>query len=392
MIPLIIFILCFTALFHSYILFPVLLKFLKGKQHRISGNHQPSLSILMAAYNEEAVIKQKIESVLNSNYPDEKLELIIGSDGSTDRTDEIIQSFSSAKVEVRLIPFSGRNGKPNIINALLKEAKHDILISTDANVIFDKNTIKDLVKHFEDETIGLVDSNMCHFDIKVDGIAQQESNYVQREVLIKHQEGAIWGAMIGPAGGCFAIRKNLMPIVPKNYTVDDFYICMKVLEKGYKAINDLDAKVYEDVSNETSEEIRRKIRIATGNFQNLMTFKHLWMNPFSKIGFPFFSHKVLRWFGPFFLIGMLWSNLHLIGIDSLYIDKWHNFFLTTLIFQLFLAFTPLFDLILKKIGIHAVFLRYAAHFYNMNIALLIGFFKYCKGIQSNVWEPTKRKQ
>lgn len=385
-LALIVYITALALLLHSYVFYPILLSIfstLKRKQ-KDKESKQVGVTILMAAYNEEAVIEEKLNSILHSEYPQELIQILIGSDGSTDQTDQIIESFKTKFNDLQLFQFSGRNGKPNIINELKDKAKYELLISTDANVMFDPKTIESLVRHFQDPKIGLVDSNMINIDLKKDGISHQESSYISRESIIKNQEGKIWGAMIGPSGGCFAIRKSLMPTVPKNFTVDDFYICMKVFEKGYRAINDLEAKVYEDVSNDIQEEFRRKVRIATGNFQNLFTFKQLLYPFWTGLSFAFFSHKVLRWIGPFLIISLFIANSFLL--------KTHIFFQISLFGQLILLGSPLFDQILKKIGIHAVFLRYAAHFYMMNWALLFGFIKYTKGINSNVWEPTKRNQ
>ena len=151
-----------------------------------------------------------------------------------------------------------------------------------------------------------------------------------------------------------------------------------------KAINNLEAIVYEDVSNVLSIEFKRKIRIAIGNFQNLKHFRKLLYNPFSTVGFCFGSHKVLRWFGPFFLIGALASNILLFKHNQLYAYL--------LYLQVFITFLPFADMFLKNFKIHIVLLRFATHFYTMNLSLLIGFIKSIKGVKSNVWKPTKRFQ
>ena len=165
---------------------------------------------------------------------------------------------------------------------------------TDANVLFDKQTIFELVKHFKNSTIGLVDSKMQNIGIKKDGISFQEKTYISSEVSVKQRESLLWGAMMGPFGGCFAFRKNLWGEIPSHFLVDDFYLNMLILEKGFKSINEPKALVFEDVSNNLKDEFNRKIRISTGNFQNLFHFKHLLFD-FSWVAFVFFSHKVLRW-------------------------------------------------------------------------------------------------
>jgi cellulose synthase/poly-beta-1,6-N-acetylglucosamine synthase-like glycosyltransferase len=190
--------------------------------------------------------------------------------------------------------------------------------------------------------------------------------------------------MMGPFGGCFALRKELFKPVPSNFLVDDFYICMKVIEQKYKAINNLNAIVYEDVSNNLSDEFKRKIRIATGDFQNMKEFASFLWPPYKGLAISFLSHKILRWITPLFIITAFVSNLFLFSELQ--------FYAYTLLFFCFLCFLPFIDYLLKKIQIHIIFLRFITHFLSMNIALMIGMFKFLKGVKSNVWKPTKRNQ
>jgi cellulose synthase/poly-beta-1,6-N-acetylglucosamine synthase-like glycosyltransferase len=338
----------------------------------------------MALFNEEDVIAEKIDTIINSDFPKDKLQLIIGSDNSTDKTNEIIERYSYDNSFIIFNQFKERQGKSNVINALIAQANGDILILSDANVLFDKHTIKELVKPFFDKSVGLVDSRMTNTGLKKEGISIQEKSYISREVMIKHYEGKIWGTMMGPFGGCFAIRKDLYSPVPKTFLVDDFYLCLKVIDAGYKAINNLNAIVYEDVSNNLNDEFRRKVRIATGDFQNLNEFKKMLWPPYKGLGFSFLSHKVLRWITPILIIISYILN-GILAIDSI-------FYFILFICYNFVLFLPITDFLLKKINIHNVLLRFITHFLSMNLALLIGMFKAIKGVKSNVWKPTKRNQ
>ena len=309
--------------------------------------------------------------------------MLVGSDNSTDQTNEILKNLQIKYQQIRLIKFTARTGKVKIINELSKKATHEILIITDANVIFDNDTLLELTKHFKNSSIALVDTNMINKGLKKEGISVQEKTYIESEVFIKNAESKIWGTMMGPFGGCYAVRKTFFSEVPENFLVDDFYINMKVLEKGGKCINEVNAKVYEDVSNNLADEFRRKIRIATGSFQNLFAFFHL-LFKFNGLSFSFFSHKVLRWIGPLFMITALAFIFPLIKFNELY--YW------ILIGGLCLVALPFLDILLKKINVHLSFLRFATHFFTMNLALLIGLFKFIVGVKSSVWQPTKRNQ
>jgi cellulose synthase/poly-beta-1,6-N-acetylglucosamine synthase-like glycosyltransferase len=379
------------ALVHSYVAYPLILQFLlvlRGQKHFSTFSNDdaelPTLSILMAAYNEEKVIEKKIRSVFATNYPGEKIEMLVGSDCSSDGTNMILEQLALEFSQLKFTLFSQRQGKVNIINQLSEKASGEILIITDANVLLEPQTLFETVKYFGDERVGLVDTHMTNYGIVKSGISFQEKSYISREVSVKDLESRAFGSMIGPFGGCFALRKTLFTKVPSTYLVDDFFICMNVLAQKHYAINSLTALVYEDVSNILSVEFRRKIRIAMGNFQNLLHFRKLLWPPFTGLSFSFFSHKVLRWFGPFFLLAALVTNFILFNYST--------FYRIALVLQLFVTFLPFADIFLKKFQIHIVLLRFATHFYTMNLSLLIGFIKSLKGVKSNVWKPTERFQ
>ncbi len=373
---------------HNYVLFPITLKlFSLGKKQNEnvfnSEDDLPFVSILLAAYNEDSVIKEKIETTFKSSYPLDKIEFLVGSDSSTDDTNSIINSFEEEFPNLVFKNFDSRSGKVKIINALSENTKGDILILTDANVMFEENTIFELVKHFKEDKMGLVGGNILNYNIKKSGISYQEKSYLAIENVMKYQEGVLWGTMMGAFGGIYALRKSLFEKVPENFIVDDFYQTLQVIEKGYKSINELKAIAYEDVSNNIQDEYNRKTRIGAGNYQNLFRFISF-LNPF-RFGrfYSFVSHKLLRWMGPFIILALFVLSF-LLRENSSYM-----FFF---IVQLTLMLVPLLDKLLKLIKVNNVLIRFINHFYVMNVALLIGFFKYVKGVKSSTWNPTKRFQ
>jgi cellulose synthase/poly-beta-1,6-N-acetylglucosamine synthase-like glycosyltransferase len=376
------------SVFHTYVLYPVLLNLLaKGKKNNLNFYKNPDefpfVSLLLSVYNEEKILPEKLKSLQNLEYPDNKLEILIASDASNDNTDKIIEKFIHGKPQFKFMRFSERTGKIGIINQLSELSKGDIFAITDANIMHDPGSLTKMIRHFKEPDIGLVDSFMYNTGLDKAGISLQESAYVARETKIKNREGRIWGTMMGPSGGFYTLRKESFSPVPVNFLVDDFYICMKVLESGKKAINEPESIVFEDVSNNLREEFRRKVRISAGNFQNINYFSHLLIKIFHPLGFCFFSHKFLRWLGPFFILAAFFSNLLLIR-DS--------FYTATFILQLIFLLIPFIDLILRKIKIHIVILRFITHFLSMNLAIFAGFIQYMKGIKSNVWKPTRRNQ
>ncbi len=371
---------------HTYVVYPVILRIFsarkKGNQACFDFNDDlPFVSVVIAAHNEESCIEEKITSIYNGSYPENKFEVLIGSDHSDDRTAEIVTSLLERYSSLKFTEFRERRGKGNVVNDLVRSAQGSVLVLTDANVIFHRDTLYFLVRHFKNSAIGLVDTNMVNRGMKEEGISYQEKAYISREVQIKDMESRLWGAMMGPFGGCYAILKEDYAMVPPNFLVDDFYINMMIFEKGKLAINDVQSIVFEDLPGELKVEFKRKVRIGTGNFQNLRRF---WRLIFTmRYGFAFLSHKVIRWFGPFFLLLALASNILLAAGGSV-------IYLTILAFHILLYLIPLLDRFLKKAGLHIAPFRLVTHFIAMNAALFIGFFRALGKVRSGVWERTAR--
>jgi len=340
----------------------------------------PVISVIMPVHNEEKVIETKILSLLNVNYPAQKIFYFIGSDQSTDQSNTIISRYADNK-KLRFYPYSERVGKTGMINKLFKEVqkvnpihKDHIIIFTDANVIPDKNCFLELAKSLAHENIGLADSRMIAVSSSDPGISEAEKSYINFEVELKHKEGKLWGYLMGPFGGCYAIKSHLFKEIPESYCVDDFYISTNVLLQNYKAVSSREAKCYEKVSKDLKEEFNRKKRISSGNFQNLSHFKTLWLPPQQGLlSFVFISHKLLRWLGPFFL-------LLAIGLAFWIWPFWMIAF----------ALIVLSENIFSKIKFHIPIIRKVHYFIAMNIAVLLGFILYLKGTEYNVWEPPKR--
>jgi cellulose synthase/poly-beta-1,6-N-acetylglucosamine synthase-like glycosyltransferase len=373
---------------HTYLFFPAILHLLASKKRSVPSEDHPAelpfLSILIAAYNEEEVIRDKIKSVLESNYPLDRLEILVGSDASDDRTGEILEELKNEHALLHISLFGQRTGKPGVINRLETLASGEILVITDANVMLHKDTLKELAVSFGQPETGLVDTRMINTRVKRDGISLQEKFYISREVRIKHNESLIWGTMMGPFGGCYAVRKSCYRPVPDHFLVDDFYINMAVLTQGFRCISNINANVSEDVSNDLMEEFRRKKRISAGNFQNLAKYGSLLFSKRAGVAFCFLSHKVLRWFVPFFTMLTLGTSFWL-GVT-------HPFYMAIALVQAAVLLVPVIDYFLRKLRIHSLPLRFISHFVLANLALLAGFIRYIRGIKSNVWQPTRRNQ
>jgi len=375
------------AIFHTYIMYPAFL-FVFSKNKILVNNFQfkltddlPEIAIICAAYNEENVLAQKIESVFNTDYPQEKITFYIGTDACSDNTVSIIKQLKAKHAQLKLIEFTARTGKINIINKLSELANEPVFIMTDANVFFKKDTLFELIKHFKNEKVKLVCGNISKQAINKEAVTQNELQYLNFENFLKNAESKLWQIVIGAEGGCYALRKSNYIHIPSHFIADDFFITCSVLSNKGEILFEENAVVYEDTAAETASEFRRKTRIATGNFQNLTYFKYLIKNPFSKIGFAFLSHKVLRWLTPFFFLvnficcAFLFEHTILFGYIFL--------------IELFFLLIPLLNSLLVQIGIKFKPLISVTHFVVMNLALVVGFIRYCKGVTSSVWQPVR---
>lgn len=383
-------------LLHTYILFPIFVNYKFKKSISTPKNSvaisYPNVSIIMSVYNEEMVLSDKLNSISSSNYPNDKLNIFIGSDHSSDDSNELIANFSSP-FPIFFYPFGKRRGKTRVINDLVKEAlkitphqNDHILIFTDANVLINEETIIELVQSFKDQEVELVDATMIPLGFENKGISRAEGTYINMESKLKYQEGIIWGMTIGPFGGCFALRSTAFKVIPPYLVVDDLFLALHVLTNKKKVITSPNAKCYEKVSSQVYEELKRKIRISSGNWQLLKQFPEIWFPPFnSALSFVFISHKLLRWLGPFFMMVIYVATFLWYRTDH----PWGEKLFYGL--NLFLIAPFILDQIFKLFQIPILIPRKVHYFLVMNFGLVLGFLKYLSGLNSNIWEPPKRK-
>jgi cellulose synthase/poly-beta-1,6-N-acetylglucosamine synthase-like glycosyltransferase len=359
-------------------------------KHFTDPQSYPRIFVLMSAYNEESVLKSKITSVMDSDYPQEKLYFLIGSDHSSDNTDDVLQVQAAKYDQLYAFLYEIRKGKANVLNQLVEEAKQqfglneqDLVVFTDANVLFKRQTLVELSKYFAEPEMGMVGANIVNTLADTTDIALQEEFYIRRENKIKFAEGKLFGCMMGAFGACYAVRAALIKPFPSNFLMEDFYLSMHILQQNKKAILNLDAICLEDLPGDIEEEFRRKRRISAGNYQNLFAYLGMLFRPFRISTYVYWSHKVLRWLTPFMLLAILVLNIFLLG--------WNQYMLYLLITQIAFYLSPLPDFLLKKAGLHLLPLRFISYFIMMNLALVSGLFMYIKGIKNNAWQPTKRK-
>ncbi|MCK5581115.1 MAG: glycosyltransferase family 2 protein [Candidatus Omnitrophica bacterium] len=370
-------------IFYCYLGYPVclwLVAKVRGKEVR-KRDALLSVSVVLSVWNEEDVIAEKIRNLLSLDYPLEKMEILIASDGSTDRTDEIVRGVPDERV--RLFENSGRRGKPAALNDLLQHSRHEIIVFTDARQSFARDAVRELVRNFADERVGCVSGELV-FAQTGGGTAKGINVYWDYEKGIRALESRIH-SMLGATGAIYAIRKELFVNVPKDIVLDDMFVPLKIVEKGFRAIFDESAKAYDKAADSPREEHSRKARTLYGNYQIFKIFSHLFNVFKSPVAIQLFSHKFLRVVIPFLLIGVFLVNLILVGRPF-----YDGLFVAQVVFYLMAVAGGLARH--KKYGILKFISRSCCVpyvFCLMNFSALMGFLRFVGSRQGVAWEKAR---
>jgi len=337
-------------------------------------NFIPKVTLLISAHNEEKVIAAKIENSLELNYPKDKLKIVVVSDGSTDETDSIAGSYADRGI--LLWPYRPRRGKISVINRAMARVEDDIAILSDANVIYERQAVRELVKHFQNPKIGAVSGSVTVVNAP-SRMGIMERVYQRYENYIKEMETRV-GSITCVDGAMYAIRKDLYRKVQENVILDDLVISMNIARQGKTIPFEPKAKGYEHAAVTVGEGFWTRVRVIAGAVQAIkqrMAFPRI-HQPF--LMFKFISHKILRWGMPFLLIGLFSVNLLLIDQEP---------YMVFLIFQL--GFYAL-GLIGFMSGAAVGFLSIPFYFCMQNIATLAGIWRGLRDGQSVMWDKAER--
>lgn len=296
--------------FYAYLGFPLVLLALRLVIRRDvkKGPIQPFVSLLIPAYNENDVIARKIENSLALNYPPDRLEIVVASDGSKDRTAETAQKLADG-IRVRVLAFAQNRGKIATLNASVLELRGEIIVFSDASAMLPADSVRLLIENFADPAVGAASG--LYKIVKADevDVGKSEDLYWRYETFLKIQESRL-ASILGGHGQLNAIRKELYPYPPAGTINDDYIIPVSVLAKGYRAVYEPAAVVYEEAHEMTG--FGRRIRIMAGNVQQLREIKGL-LRPLRPMPLFFFlSHKVSRLVVPFAMLVALIANLFLL--------------------------------------------------------------------------------
>jgi cellulose synthase/poly-beta-1,6-N-acetylglucosamine synthase-like glycosyltransferase len=373
------------AITYAYVGYPAVLWLLlragirRGRGPAAPGACLPQVTMIVSAFNEEKVIAGKIDNALSLDYPREALEIVIVSDGSSDRTCELVREFSNRNVVLR--HYEGRIGKTACLNRAMPLAAGEIVVFSDANSTYDKGALQALLRPFDDSTIGFV-TGWTRYGSGGDlSTADALGFYSRLELVTKQLESGL-GSCIGADGAIFAIRKELYRPL-KDYDINDLVIPLSINQQGYRGVLQAEAVCFERDAGSPKGEFQRQVRITNRTIRAIMNYRRL-LNPFryGLLSFEIFSHKLCKFLVPFFLVALLVSNLLLAGGGG--------FFLAALIAQgIFYAGAGAAAFVSSR-GLVSRMVETARTFVVVNAAIAVAWVKYLQGETYTTWAPTKR--
>ena len=378
---------------YVYFGYPLLLTFLAGirpKQVEYP-SYLPKVTLLIAAHNEQDVIASKLENALAVDYPSESLQIIVAADGSDDRTTEIVKSFEPRGVELSYQP--ERRGKMAAINRAMPRVRHEIVLFSDANNLYARETLRELVKPFSDVKVGAV-SGGKNILVSGDALTKTDGLYWRYESYIKKQETRL-GSCTGVSGEILAIRSNLFQSPPDRAINDDFFIALGILRQGYRLVYEPKARSFEHGSLTEEDESTRRSRIVAGRYQVMLMSMQLlpWRNPL--LVWQIVSHKFMRPLVPFAMIMAFVTNLLAFVRPNLKLENgilylgW-PYSLILLCLQVFFYLSAWLGNRLKSRGLIGKILYLPAFLVNSNFSAVRGLILFLTGRQTTLWQRARR--
>ncbi len=377
----IVFCLAVLIVIYTYFLYPVLLLLLTAGKREVeyaSFAEWPAISLIIAAHNEQKVLEEKLENSLALDYPQEQLEIIVASDGSTDATEDIASSF--AERGVRLHRVRERGGKTQAQNEAVRLANGQFLVFSDANSIYEKQALKNLLLPFADECVGCVCGELRYANPEGDAAGKGEGVYWRYEQFLKRRESLL-SSTLGANGSIYALRRELFEELSADI-ISDFIMPVRVWRRGFRVVYAPSAIAEEQSGGTFLDEFRRRTRIIARSLHGLWTERGV-LNPFAHgfFAFQMASHKLLRWLVPLALVAALLSNALLLE---------HDLFRVFFVLQLGIyALAILGNIFASSLGRVALF-YVPAHFCAINAGALLGFLSFLSGRRYRVWKPTSR--
>ena len=382
-----------VLVFYTYLGYGLILFFLirvrrmlgKDRQPPVDPQDWPVISLVVACYNEEDWVAEKIRNHLSLDYPADRIQHVVITDGSDDRTEAIAREFEERHDNLKVYHSPERRGKIHAVQRVMDMIDTPIVVFTDANTTLNNQAVKLIVRHYNDPSVGgVAGEKRIHMNESEAANAAGEGLYWKYESKLKEWDSELY-SVVGAAGELFSIRKSVYQHVPPDTVIEDFYMTLSIAADGHRIEYEPSAFAVEGASASVSEELKRKIRIAAGGLQSISRLTRL-LNPFryGVLSFQYVSHRVLRWtLTPVALLVLFLANAWL---------AWQGMLFYQLVFAAQIAFYTLASigsiLARRELKIKAFFIPY--YFFIMNYAVFAGFWRNIRGTQSVLWEKAKR--
>ena len=352
----------------------------------------PRITLAIPAYNEMSCIEAKVKNTFSLDYPPDKMEILFVTEGSNDGTSEYVHSLSAIYPNLKMITGDVRRGKIEAMNMAIKTIHTPIVIFTDANTSLNNKVIKNIVRHFQDPNVGAVAGEKR---IETQGseaaAGAGEGLYWKYESFLKKLDTELY-SVVGAAGELFAVRTHLFGEVEKDTLLDDFMVSLRVAAKGFRVVYEPHAYASERPSFSIQDEMKRKIRIASGGFQSIARLGFLWnIFRYGLLSFQYISHRAMRWaVAPFCLPLIFFINVVLLFTQPIpqNLSIYSLFMWGQIVFYL-MAIVG-YNLENKKIRVKLLFVPF--YFSFMNYCAIKGYFNYRSGLTSGIWEKVKRAE
>jgi poly-beta-1,6-N-acetyl-D-glucosamine synthase len=361
-----------SLIFLAYAAYPILLYFRARFLPRpvLRARILPRITILLAVHNEEKHLLAKLHNLAKLDYPADRFEMMVVSDGSTDRTNNILATWKNTNLRTMIL--RNQCGKAAALNCGVAEAKGEIILFTDARQRIDSGALKNLVSNFADPTVGCVSGELNIGTDASSGFAEGVGLYWQLEKRIRDWEG-LAGSMVGATGAFYAVRRNLLKQIPPETILDDVYIPFQVVRQGHRVVFDHTALAWDNLKPGPKQEFRRKVRTLIGNYQLLRLAPWL-LTRSNPLRFQFVCHKLLRLLVPFALVGLL--------VSTIWLRK--DIYQLALVFQLVFYSFAVLNIFRARIGIVSRLSDISLTFIVLNTAAAVAFLYFITGRKA-VW-------
>lgn len=376
----VIFALSILVVLYAYLGYPAIVLLLAKLKPSIPSRSaiEPDVSLIITAYNEEKDIRRKLENTLQLDYPEDKLEIIVASDHSSDRTDDIVREF--ADQGVRLVRARDRGGKTAAQNLAVEAATGEIIVFSDATSMYDRGAVRELTANFADSRVGCAAGRLSYVDPSDSTVGAGARSYWNYETLLKKGESSVC-SLIGVSGCIYAVRRSAYrPMYPE--ACSDFLIATEVFRQGLRTVYDPAAVCTEETNRRTDKEMKMRVRVIAQTISDLWRNRDM-LNPL-RSGFfavQLISHKVLRYSVPLFLASAFLSSAFLATSSRL--------FFVIVAVQIAFATSAFIGWLLERIGLKAGPFGIPLYFALTNFASVAGFWQFLKGERYAAWDPIR---